>query len=456
MAIAKNSHAQTDLLDPRVQMEIEDNDFREVVVQFQGVESPKRMSNAEDIANEVTRHVFDVPACLIPVDELLVLDGPNPRQPNTRKKAAKLVKESLTGVRGEARGKFHHAHGGIRMLASEVKKLNDSTLEVTFRVDGASTTSDDGVANGLHTIALIGEAIAEEADLNGQYVTVTVIENLDRSIVPYVAEGLNTSLQVTAESIINLRGAFKPFEDAISGQHYRDRFAWSENDPGDYDVRDILAILNALNVARYPNAQTDRHPVESYEKQSAVVKAFDDDEGSFVSMAPLLVDALFLYDLIGCDSYERYRDEVPEGRSGGLAIMDRKKALDGSAKSDVWEFPFISEDPEDPKRATYRLSKGARFAMLAAFRNFVVMNPDTGQAEWAGGFEAVKQAWQKLGGELTVSAKETSQALGYNPQSVGKNRPLWKQFHDRVARYRAKVEMKRLKAEVEALRAAAL
>ncbi len=257
------------------------------------------------------------------------------------------------------------------------------------------------------------------------------------------------------ESIIDLSGAFNPFKEALAKKPYASEFGWHENEPGSYDARDLFSILNALNVIRYPNDLRDRHPIESYEKQSSTIAAFhqehqaaDGGPTSFEAMIPIMADALYLYDWIGRDAYDRYREAVPTGIPGGLAIMEARVDKSNTVKQDAWSFPFISTGDGNVVVATYRLAKGARFAMLAAFRNFVTVDEASGNMSWGpGGFDAVLQAWTALGGDMMVTAKDVSQAVNYNPNAVGKNRPFWRQLHQMAASYRLEKEAEQLRME---------
>ena len=53
----------------------------QVEVLFKGVETPKRLQNAEDIERGIVRHTFDVPAKMLDADVLLGLDSPKPSHP---------------------------------------------------------------------------------------------------------------------------------------------------------------------------------------------------------------------------------------------------------------------------------------------------------------------------------------------------------------------------------------
>jgi AIPR protein len=429
-----------------------------VEVVFRGVESPKRMQNSEDVKRGVMRHTFDVPAQNLDASVLLSLDGPNPRTPNTRKTAARRLRESLEGADPSTVGSFHLAHGGIRGLVKSLERINEDTYKATFETETGTRAQDDGIANGLHTIAVIQRALDEGHIPKSQYVTITLIEKVDPSLVPYIGEGLNTNIQVAQESIIDLGGAFDPFKAEVESKDYSKQIGWHENQGGQYDARDVFSILNALNVVRYPNNDRDRHPIESYEKQGRTIAAFGselDDKSqtpSFNRMLPILNDALYLYDWIGKDAWDRYKAAVPEGSPGSLAIMEKRVDRENNAIPDVWTFPFISEGKPEIVRSTYRLAKGVRFAMLAAFRAFVVVDDDDGDMRWINGFDEVLGAWEAIGGEMMVTAKDVSKAAGYSPTAVGKNRPFWRQLHQIAATYLMQQEYERMRSELDQLK----
>jgi hypothetical protein len=68
-------------------------------------------------------------------------------------------------------------------------------------------------------------------------------------------------------------------------------------------------------------------------------------------------------------------------------------------------FPFIRVGRSYGKQGTYQLVYSATFAVLAAFRNFVIEGED-GKYEWKGGFEVVTRAWRELGGELVITCQD--------------------------------------------------
>src|SRR5262249_41912992 len=87
----------------------------------------------------------------------------------------------------------------------------------------------------------------------------------------------------------------------------------------------------------------------------------------------------------------------------------------------------------------------------AAFRNFLVKD-DKGTWQWKGGFDAVKEAWRKLGAELVVTCHETAVTLPEHKMAVllGRNRPLWTVLHKTVREYLTRQEAALRTAELEA------
>lgn len=428
--------------------------MKTVEVTFRGVEAARRQQNSVDEKLGIVRHIFDVPAANISADVLQGLDGPNPRTPNTRKKAAKQLKASLLGDEQSTIGAFHLAHAGVRGIVRSFDRIDDKTYRAKFETGSDFKSEDHGIANGLHTIAVIREAMQEGEIPPEQFVTFTLIENVDRQLVPYVAEGLNTSIQVSEESIINLGEAFEPFKAEIAKSSYASLIGWHENEDGEYDARDIFAVLTALNVERYPNDEKGRHPLESYEKQSACISAFnkefkksklDGSKTSYHKMIPILRESLCLFDTIRSEAGDRYKDLQPNGKPGGLAIMEARRRKDGEAIVDHWPFPFIS-DGEPMRKGTYQLAKGVSFAMLAAFRNFVEYDAAADEMRWTGGFDTVLGHWHELGGKMMVSAIEASKTVNYNPTAVGKNRPLWRSLHQTAENERLRRELMEARA----------
>jgi hypothetical protein len=423
-----------------------------ITFRVQGVEAARRMQNERDKALGITRHYMDVPVVNL-VAGLASQSGPNPRpRPSTNKKVARQIEASLLNLNVPEQDVFHLAHLGITIVG-EVEKVDETTYDITFNVDPDETEEpSDGVVNGLHSLAVIEKVLKSAAVSNKQYVTLNIIAGIPSSkrelLIPWIARGRNTVLQVKDESIDNLMKMFDSFKDELRKYPYFDQFGWEESATNPYDVLDLLSIMTALNPVVFPNDSVDKQPVVAYEKPSGALKYFEQNSDAYYRMIPLIGDMLHLYDAIRSGAIDAYNKGNRQGWH--LKLIEKKFDKDGKAKSDVWSYPFYRRlDGGYGKTGTYRLSSAATFPILAAFRNFVT--DTSGETmDWVGGLDAVLKAWEDLGEEMMQTCVETSQSFQGNINAVGKNRPLWRALHTAAKGYASQQENARLRAQLEA------
>lgn len=356
------------------------------------------------------RHIFVVPVKTIPKG--LPLD-PNARRPKTSKRVYKKVEASLFNQDCEP-GTFHLKNKGITIIADAVRSLGDDRYEVDM-VNGVH-----GIVDGGHTYTLISEAQTDAALPEEQYVSVEVRVGVPDTWIPEIAGGLNTSVQVQDMSLDNLAGEFEWIKDVLKKTEYFSEIAWSENDPGDYDARDIVSLMAMFNVELHPN-DGDEHPVYGYEKKSTALKSFEQKPATFKRMNGILKDILRLHDIVRRDYYFIWNADNDGGKAGKLAFSEAKT-------KGVWKFPFTGQTAE------YRMVNGALYPIIAAYRWYVELDPITAEVSWRGGFEAIQAAWEDDAVSLLKSTHEMSNTLGRNPQSVGKSRPHWANLHNIVAK----------------------
>ena len=437
---------------------------REVEFLLEGVETSRRMQNESDKKLGIVRHQFDVPVRAL--SGLGSFGGANPRKnPKVNSRVAKQIRESLLN-RDQVQDAFHLAHLGITVIATGFEKIEgrEDAYKLRFKLD-QSDEPEDGIVNGLHTLAVIDEVLRDDVAVSpNQYVTFTVVSGIsdeDRvTIVPFIAKGRNTVLQVKEESIDNLMGRFDTLKAAIEPMPYAERIGWEESAQGDYDVLDVLAIMTALNPILYPNdaaAGGDiNHPIAAADHKRGCLRKFDQNDAAYNQFAHLLPDMLHLYDLIRSDARDRYN--VPGGKRGGrLRIITSRKRKDGTTVDDALFFPFRRAGTSYGQHGTYELIYPATFAILAAFRNFLTKD-EQGVWKWKGGIAAVEGAWNDLGGELVVTCHETAVTLPEHKMAVllGRNKPLWTALHKTVREYltrkEADIRTAELEAEIERLR----
>jgi hypothetical protein len=359
---------------------------------------------------DAERHVFVMPVRAIPTD--LPLD-PNARRPNIRKRVYQEVKKILFNEEGEP-GTFHLKNKGITIIAESVTQKGDHEYLVKMR------RGVHGIVDGGHTYTLIAESIDNPDLPETQFVQVEVRVGVPDQWIPEIAGGLNTSVQVQDMSLDHLAGRFAWLKAELKSEPYSNKIAWSENDPGEYDARDVLSLMLMFNTLLYPNDK-DEHPVMAYEKKSLVLKAFEDDPVKFELMKPIIKDTLRFHDIVTKTARELW-NKYNGGRGGALAFMEKRER---------GQFPFIFTG----EQSHYRLANGALYPILAAFRWYVVQDPTKGTLKWRDGFPALVDAWNEIGGELLKATHLESNDRGRNPNAIGKSRNHWANLHTRVAKF---------------------
>ena len=189
-------------------------------------------------------------------------------------------------------------------------------------------------------------------------------------------------------------------------------------------------MLEVLNIFDFPNdLNASKHPIAAYEKWSVPLKKFADDyesnkqdlkKSTYYKLGNLLKDGLKLYDLIRHD----FRDMVNAsgGNAGNMKIVE-----DASERKGSFVFPFAGLTG-----SKYRLTKGATFPILAAFRSYVEINPKTGNAKWRGGFDQVLKVWKETGPALVNETCLLVKDGHRSPDQVGKHRKHWGTLYMRL------------------------
>lgn len=231
-----------------------------------------------------------------------------------------------------------------------------------------------------------------------------------------LAGGLNTSVQVKQMSLDDLGRKFDWIKDELRGEPYLDQIAFRENQQGEMDARDLVALLTCFSIDRFPN-DGDNHPVEAYSSKAKVLGWFEKEPKQYERLRPLLKDILVLHDTIRHDSRDHWL--AAGGHFGKLAFVESKKRGE-------WNFPFTGST------AKYRLTDGALYPLLASFR-WMVDNDRNGSIQWRGGFPSVCALWDTAAEELLRTVNQASVELGRNPNAIGKSKNLWANLHRVVA-----------------------
>jgi AIPR protein len=327
--------------------------------------------------SSVETHIFRVKATEVPPG---IPDDANPREPNLNRQVYRRVRASLNGAEGE--GSFHLKHGGIVLVAEKVERISDQRDRYRLWFNPAVK---QGIANGNHSYQLLLDAQDNNGIPDNQYVEIKVHTGVPPEVVPDLAEGLNTSMQVREESLADLRNQFEWLKNSL-GPLGEKRVSWHEGDEGEYDVREVIALLMALDPTRY--RLEDPVGIENtYARLSSVFRSYLADPDRVERFGPIALEALELYE------YIRYSaTKLWQGRFRRTVIADTKK-------NSLFSFPFLPNEKGNPRTSDARLTKAAAIPCFTAFRALVEV-PDDGTVTWRYDFESIKSMWDEYGAEV--------------------------------------------------------
>ena len=337
----------------------------------------------------------------------------NPREQKMTTNVAKKIKESLLNT---SELNFFLLNRGILLSAKDVSYSNYSN-EMTISFEDPEV---HGNVDGGHTYKTILQ-FRDQLDKGQQYVKIEILTGIE-GIFQSLAAARNTSVQVQDKSIAELEDRFDIIKNTLANENYISRVFFKENDAGDIDVADLLAILNMFNISRY-NGMTS-FPINSYSSKKKCIDLYISDhkeyeesaENPYVKMMNIMPDIFRLYDAIEVGMNRFYRQKNPGGRYGATKGVQVPKA------GQEIRSKFLSNEMEAAS------PNGFIYPILGAFRALV--EEKDGKYCWKKNPFAVLE---KVGAELVESTVSMSRSLGNNPQSVGKEANIWKTLYMTIA-----------------------
>lgn len=359
----------------------------------------RRMPDPLDPKKE--HHTFWVRAADLP-EGIPVKPNPRPAKPDLA--VYQEVEESFLNKGTSTPYTFHLKNKGMDILASYVKKIENDQYEIGF-------TGVEGLANGNHTYQIMKKNSSLVSD---QYVFVKITTNVHPDFISEMANGLNTSVQVHSESIMNQRGDFDWIKEVFENQTYSKKVSYVENENLPIDIREIISIMTLFNVDinAIDGNVAEKHPKYAYSAKAKCLKQFEEDPASYKKLRGILKDILYLHDTIKMQGPAMHNRRG--GKAGALGYVEKR------TKS-VLELIFIE------KSTKIYLSKGALFPILAAFRWFIKEDPKSGLYIWKNknGFEDILAIWKKHGPRLMGAVQEAYEAVGKDPNALGKSTVTW-------------------------------
>ena len=351
--------------------------------------------------------VKDIPDCF-PMET-------NPREQKMTTNVAKKIKESLLNV---SELNFYLLNRGILLSAKDVSYSNYSNeITISFEDDEVHGNVDGG-----HTYRTILE-YRDQIDPGQQFVKIEILTGIE-GIFQSLAAARNTSVQVQDKSIAELEDRFDLIKKALSEESYmkNKRVYFKENDTGDIDVADMLAILNLFNIDRYVGMSS--FPINSYSSKKKCIDLYiadhkqygESDKNPYMKMSNIMPDIFRLYDTIEVGMNKFYRQKNSSGRYGSVKGVQVPK-IGQELKSKFFENEMDASSPN-----------GFIYPIIGAFR--ALLEEKNEKYCWKKDpFEVL----EKIGSELVESTVSMSRSLGNNPQSVGKESNLWKTLYMTVA-----------------------
>lgn len=333
----------------------------------------------------------------------------NPRKQKLTTGVPKKIKASLLD---ETYLDFYLLNRGLCISAASVT-FNNYSNEVTVVFDDLDLHGD---VDGGHTYKVILEN-RDKLEEGRQFVKLELLTGIE-DIFQRVAAARNTSTQVQDKSIAELENRFDIIKNAVANEVYASDIFFEENEVGNIDVTDILAILNMFNIDLYPDME--KFPTASYSSKKKCITTYidyhkkwgDGPENPYVKMAPIMKDIFKLYDHIEINMAKYYKEKYSTGKYGltkGVAV---------AKNGEHYKSKFYQRDMD------YLSPTGFIYPILGAFR--ALLKEKNGVYTWAKNpFIVVDD----LGGELVSTTVERSRSLGNNPQSVGKDTGNWKTLY---------------------------
>lgn len=329
----------------------------------------------------------------------------NPREP----KMTTNVARSLLAAVVEPETDFYINNRGI-VIAAKTLTFNSTDSEVTIDIGDQDNESDKslyGILDGGHTYTAIMRKRDEIPEDIRKFVRIEVITNVQN--ITRLSDARNTSVQVSDMALFNLDDKFDDIKVSIAGQTYADLIAYKDNEDKPIHVSELLRLLYAFDIDKYPDDNSA--PVQSYSGKAQVFKrykqAFESPfYKSLTTQLPLLVE---LYDVIERELPEKYKDYkkaqgVTNPRFGSVRGIE---SLDTLAKTEFLATP-----------TKYSVSSGYIYPIFGAFRSLLKFDETTGAVSWL--FNPI-DIWNEVGTSIVQNTFETYT----NPQLAGKDKQLW-------------------------------
>lgn len=329
----------------------------------------------------------------------------NPRVPKMGTNVAKRLLKAVT----EPETDFYINNRGI-VISAKSLSFNSADSEVTIDLGNQEDDNDKfnyGILDGGHTYTAIMQNRDKIPKDIEKYVRVEVITNVIN--ITRLSDARNTSVQVSDIALFNLEDSFEDVRKAIKNEPYADHIAYKDNENKPINVSELLRLMYALDIEKYPD--DNMAPIQSYSGKAQVFKRYKDayDTPFYKALTKQLPVLVKLYDLIETElpvKYNEYKKKL------GVAIprFGSVKGVENVEKGSKSNFLQT--------RVAYSISSGYIYPIFGAFRSLLKYDDETKSVSWL--FDPL-EIWEEVGSTITQNTFESSN----NPQLAGKDKQLW-------------------------------
>lgn len=321
----------------------------------------------------------------------------NPRRPRMNTSVAKQLIKAVINPDTD----FDINNRGIVIAAKSFKfHTSDSIVEIDLGDD----VNRYGILDGGHTYTAIIENRKKLPKGIQKYVKLEVIVG-DELDVSTLADARNTTVQVSDIALFELENKFDIIKRAISNESFADEVAYKDNDNKRIPIIEILKLLFAFNIKKYPDDSSA--PVSAYSGKAAVFKdyknEYDNESNIYEELAKQIPKLVKLYELILKEMPDKYR-AFKTGKGNEFGTV---RGIEGAGN-----FKTLFTE----SAIAYEVSTGYLMPIFGAFR--ALLKEKNNELYWE--FDPM-EVWEKVGVRLVQNTFDTDT----NPQKVGKSKVLW-------------------------------
>ena len=345
--------------------------------------------------------------CIVPVgaipEAFIKWMGINAREPSLNGRVPKAIRETLNDLPEY----FVAYNRGLAIMADTVEYDNRAReIKVSFKDE-----ERHGIFDGGHTLKVILDERSidlsnEDADEQQEqaYCRLEIMTGVPTEMIAAIVDARNTSRQVASKSLLNLEGRFGKLKDSL-GPRFSRLISWKENQDAPIDVREIIALMTALDRTHYDDT---KHPLLAYSGKEACLKHFQNSPKCYEKLYPLIKDILKLWEEIQANVPEQYNRD-PGGKFGklkGCTPLRRPR-----------ELPVIR------RTIKYMFPNGYLYPIIAAFRSMLI--EVDGVYTWGKSTDPCKLVRAGLANKIFSGPVVNSIKDYHNPNKTGKDTNVW-------------------------------